>query len=38
VIRIHPQAHLQIDGEYIGEISELRARILTSAITVIIGE
>jgi diacylglycerol kinase (ATP) len=38
VIRIHPQAHLQIDGEYIGEISELRARILKSAINVVIGE
>lgn len=36
VIKIHPQAHLQIDGEYIGEISELRARILKSAIKVIV--
>jgi diacylglycerol kinase (ATP) len=36
LIKIHPQAHLQIDGEYIGEYSELRVSILTSAINVLV--
>jgi diacylglycerol kinase (ATP) len=35
-IKIHPQAHLQIDGEYIGEFTELRVSILTSAINVLV--
>lgn len=29
IVKIQPQAHLQIDGEYIGEVSELKVRILT---------
>lgn len=38
IVKIQPQAHLQIDGEYIGEVSELKVRILTSAINIVIGE
>jgi len=36
LIKIHPLAHLQIDGEYIGEFSELRVGILSSAINVLV--
>lgn len=34
-IRIKPKAHLQIDGEYIGEIKQLDVKILPSAIRII---
>jgi diacylglycerol kinase (ATP) len=36
VIKISPKAHLQIDGEYIGEVSELKINIISSAINVIL--
>lgn len=34
-IRIKPQAHLQIDGEYIGQIDQLAVKILPSAIRIV---
>jgi diacylglycerol kinase family enzyme len=34
-IKINPQAHLQIDGEYIGEIDQLAVKILPSAIRIL---
>lgn len=36
IIKISPRAHLQIDGEYIGEVSELKINIISSAIKVIL--
>jgi diacylglycerol kinase (ATP) len=36
LIRIKPQAHLQIDGEYIGEVNDLKVNIISSAIKVIV--
>lgn len=36
-ITIEPRAHLQIDGEYIGEVHELKVNIISSAIKVVIG-
>jgi diacylglycerol kinase family enzyme len=35
-IKIKPQAHLQIDGEYMGEVDELKVDIVPSAIRVIV--
>jgi diacylglycerol kinase family enzyme len=35
-IKIKPRAHLQIDGEYIGEVDELKVNIISSAIKVLI--
>ncbi len=35
-INISPKAHLQIDGEYIGEVSELKINIISSAIKVVV--
>lgn len=35
-IRIIPGAHLQIDGEYIGEVDELRVNILSAALKVVV--
>jgi diacylglycerol kinase (ATP) len=35
-IRVTPQAHLQIDGEYIGEVNELKVNIISSAIKVLV--
>ena len=35
-ISIEPQAHLQIDGEYIGEVSEMKIKIMSSAIKVLV--
>lgn len=37
-IAIRPQAHLQIDGEYIGEVDELKVNIISSGIKVVIAE
>jgi diacylglycerol kinase (ATP) len=36
MIKISPQAHLQIDGEYIGEVEELKINIISSAIKVLV--
>ncbi len=35
-IKINPQAHLQIDGEYIGEVDTIKVEILSSAIRVVV--
>jgi diacylglycerol kinase (ATP) len=35
-IRVSPQAHLQVDGEYIGEVDELKVNIISSAIKVLV--
>ena len=35
-IAIRPQAHLQIDGEYIGEVTDLQAEIIKSPIKIIV--
>lgn len=35
-IKISPKAHLQIDGEYIGEVSELKINIISSALKVVV--
>ncbi len=37
-IAIAPRAHLQIDGEYIGEIDELKINIISSAIKVVVAD
>jgi diacylglycerol kinase (ATP) len=37
-IKVMPQAHLQIDGEYIGEVDELKINIISSAIKVLVNE
>ena len=36
LITVEPQAHLQIDGEYIGEVDELKIKIISSAIKVLV--
>jgi diacylglycerol kinase (ATP) len=36
LIRVQPQAHLQIDGEYIGEVNEIKVAILSAAINVLV--
>lgn len=35
-IRISPAAHLQVDGEYIGEVTDLKVEIISSALNVIV--
>ncbi len=35
-IRISPPAHLQVDGEYIGEVSDLKVEIISSALNIIV--
>ena len=35
-IRISPAAHLQVDGEYIGEVSDLKVEIISSALNIIV--
>lgn len=35
IIEVKPRAHLQIDGEYIGEIDQLKVNIISSAIKVL---
>jgi diacylglycerol kinase (ATP) len=37
LIKVKPQAHLQVDGEYIGEVDELKVNIISSAIKVVVG-
>jgi diacylglycerol kinase (ATP) len=36
IIYIDPQAHLQIDGEYLGEVTELKVNVISSAINVLV--
>lgn len=36
-IKITPQAHLQIDGEYIGEVTELKIDIISAALKIFAG-
>ncbi len=35
-IRVSPPAHLQVDGEYIGEVSELKVEIISSAMNILV--
>jgi diacylglycerol kinase (ATP) len=35
-IKVSPQAHLQVDGEYIGEVDELNVKIISAAIRVLV--
>jgi diacylglycerol kinase (ATP) len=35
-IKVWPQAHLQVDGEYIGEVDELNVKIISAAIRVLV--
>lgn len=36
LVHISPKAHLQIDGEYIGEVTDLKINIISSAIKVVV--
>jgi Sphingosine kinase and enzymes related to eukaryotic diacylglycerol kinase len=36
VIAVTPKAHLQIDGEYMGEVGELKIKIISSALKVVL--
>jgi diacylglycerol kinase (ATP) len=38
IIKVTPQAHLQIDGEYIGEVNLLKVNIISSAIKVLVSQ
>jgi diacylglycerol kinase (ATP) len=38
LIKIDRKAHLQIDGEYIGEVDEIKVNIISSAIKVIVSD